>query len=147
MKVYYNSKLAKRLLFGNFKTCMFFGTVITKLAQLSARTKRHEGIHIRQFWECCVLGAVLWCLGHGAAHLFCGHLSAGWLLLVPFTYYLLYGGEWAISYAYHMIRGDARDRWNDEAYHASAFEMEAYAHENEPEYLFGSGDFNIVAVT
>ena len=92
MKVYYNSKLAKRLLFGNFKTCMFFGTVITKLAQLSARTKRHEGIHIRQFWECCVLGAVLWCLGHGAAHLFCGHLSAGWLLLVPFTYYLLYGG-------------------------------------------------------
>ena len=104
MKVYYNSKLAKRLLFGNFKTCMFFGTVITKLAQLSARTKRHEGIHIRQFWECCVLGAVLWCLGHGAAH------------------------------AYHMIRGDARDRWNDEAYHASAFEMEAYAHENEPEY-------------
>ena len=67
-------------------------------------------------------------------HLFCGHLSAGWLLLVPFTYYLLYGGEWAISYAYHMIRGDARDRWNDEAYHASAFEMEAYAHENEPEY-------------
>lgn len=72
MKVYYNSKLAKRLLFGNFKTCMFFGTVITKLAQLSARTKRHEGIHIRQFWECCVLGAVLWCLGHGAAHLFSG---------------------------------------------------------------------------
>ena len=49
MKVYYNSKLAKRLLFGNFKTCMFFGTVITKLAQLSASTKRHEGIHIRQF--------------------------------------------------------------------------------------------------
>ena len=114
MKVYYNSKLAKRLLFGNFKTCMFFGTVITKLAQLSARTKRHEGIHIRQFWECCVLGAVLWCLGHGAAHLFCGHLSAGWLLLVPFTYYLLYSREWAKSYAYHMIRGDARDRWNDE---------------------------------
>jgi len=33
-----------------------------------------------------------------------------------------------------MIRGDARDRWNDEAYHASAFELEAYAHENEPEY-------------
>ena len=109
MKVYYNSKLAKRLLFGNFKTCMFFGTVITKLAQLSARTKRHEGIHIRQFWECCVLGAVLWCLGHGAAHLFCGHLSAGWLLLVPFTYYLLYGGEWAISYACLLYTSDAAD--------------------------------------
>ena len=45
MKVYYNSKLAKRLLFGNFKTCMFFGTVITKLAQLSARTKRRGHPH------------------------------------------------------------------------------------------------------
>ena len=43
MKVYYNSKLAKRLLFGNFKTCMFFGTVITKLAQLSASTSASFG--------------------------------------------------------------------------------------------------------
>ena len=25
MKIYYDSKLAKSLLFGSFKTCMFFG--------------------------------------------------------------------------------------------------------------------------
>lgn len=134
MKVFYNSKLAKCLLFGNFKTCMFFGVVITKRLQISARSKRHEGIHIQQYWECYALGVVLWCVGHGAAHLFSGHLSAWWLLLGPFVYYLLYIVEWAISYAYHIARGDARDRWNDEAYHASAFEMEAYAHENDLEY-------------
>ncbi len=130
MKIYYNSKLAKCLLFGSFKTCMFFGVVITKLAQLSARIRRHEGIHIRQFWECCILGAALWGFLYGVAH-----LSACWLLLAPVTYYLLYGGEWAISYCYHILRGDARNRWNDEAYHASAFEMEAYAHEQEPDYM------------
>ena len=33
------------------------------------------------------------------------------------------------------LQGDARDRWNDAAYHASAFEMEAYAHEAEANYL------------
>ena len=41
------------------------------------------------------------------------------------------GVEWLISYVYHILQGDARDRWNDAAYHASAFEMEAYAHEAE----------------
>ena len=64
-----------------------------------------------------------------------GHVSAWWLLFVPTTFYLLYGVEWLISYVYHILRGDARDRWNDAAYHASAFEMEAYAHETEADYL------------
>ena len=64
-----------------------------------------------------------------------GHVSAWWLLFVPTTFYLLYGVEWLISYVYHILQGDARDRWNDAAYHASAFEMEAYAHEAEANYL------------
>ena len=29
MKIYYDSKLAKSLLFGSFKTCMFFGVVLS----------------------------------------------------------------------------------------------------------------------
>ena len=44
-------------------------------------------------------------------------------------------GRRLISYVYHILQGDARDRWNDAAYHASAFEMEAYAHEAEANYL------------
>lgn len=135
MKICYNSKLARSLLFGNFKTCMFFGVIITKLDMLTSRTKRHEGIHIRQYWECCAAAAALWSVGHATALLCGAHLTAWWLLMVPFIYYLLYGAEWVVSYTYHILRGDGRDRWNDEAYHASAFEMEAYAHEHEADYL------------
>ena len=78
---------------------------------------------------------VLWFLLHVGAALLGGHVSAWWLLFVPTTFYLLYGVEWLISYVYHILQGDARDRWNDAAYHASAFEMEAYAHEAEANYL------------
>lgn len=135
MKIFYNSSVAKRLLFRKFQTCMFFGVVLTKLSHLTARTERHENIHIRQFWECCIAGAVLWCIAYGAASVFKGQLALGWVLTVPFTYYLLFGAEWLSAFCYHLLRGDARDRWNDEAYHASAFEMEAYAHEAEADYL------------
>ena len=49
MKIYYDSKLAKSLLFGSFKTCMFFGVVLTEYTALSEKVKRHEGIHVRQY--------------------------------------------------------------------------------------------------
>ena len=42
MKIYYDSKLAKSLLFGSFKTCMFFGVVLTEYTALSEKVKRHE---------------------------------------------------------------------------------------------------------
>ena len=35
MKIYYDSKLAKSLLFGSFKTCMFFGVVLSEYTALS----------------------------------------------------------------------------------------------------------------
>ena len=121
MKIYYDSKLAKSLLFGSFKTCMFFGVVLTEYTALSEKVKRHEGIHVRQYWECLAASVVLWFLLHVGSALLGGHVSAWWLLFVPTTFYLLYGVEWLISYVYHILRGDARDRWNDAAYHASAF--------------------------
>ena len=50
MKIYYDSKLAKSLLFGSFKTCMFFfGASPTEYTALSEKVKRHEGIHVRQY--------------------------------------------------------------------------------------------------
>ena len=144
MKIYYDSKLAMSLLFGSFKTCMFFGVVLTECTALSEKVKRHEGIHVRQYWECLAAGVVLWFLLHVGAALLGGHVSAWWLLFVPTTFYLLYGVEWLISYVYHILRGDARDRWNDAAYHASAFEMEAYAHEAEADYLSSRRRFAFV---
>lgn len=97
--------------------------------------KSFTWIHVRQYWECLAASVVLWFLLHVGAALLGGHVSAWWLLFVPTTFYLLYGVEWLISYVYHILQGDARDRWNDAAYHASAFEMEAYAHEAEANYL------------
>ena len=135
MLICYRSKLAERLLFGNFRTMMFFGIVITKNAVLSATTKRHEGTHVRQYVECLLAGLALFVLAEGAAILCGSHVSPWWLAVVPLTYYGMYGAEWAVSYLYHIFRGDARGKWNDAAYHASAFEMEAYAHENDPDYL------------
>ena len=41
MKIYYDSKLAKSLLFGSFKTCMFFCVVLTEYTALSEKVKRH----------------------------------------------------------------------------------------------------------
>lgn len=135
MKIYYDSKLAKSLLFGSFKTCMFFGVVLIRVHALSEKVKRHEGFMFQAYWECLAASVVLWFLLHVGAALLGGHVSAWWLLFVPTTFYLLYGVEWLISYVYHILQGDARDRWNDAAYHASAFEMEAYAHEAEANYL------------
>ena len=39
MKIYYDSKLAKSLLFGSFKTCMFFGVVLTEYTALSEKVR------------------------------------------------------------------------------------------------------------
>lgn len=105
MKIYYDSKLAKSLLFGSFKTCMFFGVVLTEYTALSEKVKRHEGIHVRQYWECLAASVVLWFLLHVGSALLGGHVSAWWLLFVPTTFYLLYGVEWLISYVYHILRG------------------------------------------
>ena len=135
MLIFYQSGLAQLLLFGKFRTMMFFGVIITKNTSLTDKSKRHEGTHIKQYWECLLLGLVLWILIAGIVALCGGHVSCWWLCVVPLTYYLMYGATWAVSYLYHILKGDAREKWNDAAYHASAFEMEAYAHEDDPNYL------------
>ena len=127
-KIFYNSKLAKAILFGDYNTMMFFGIIITKQSELSAKTINHESIHVKQFIEVTVTFAVVL----GILSIF----TTPWILTAfPFAYYIVYGLECAVSYVYHFFKGDAVDKINDEAYYASAFEMEAYAHENDMEYL------------
>ena len=135
MKVYYNSTLARTILWKGYGTVMLFGAVFTKHAELPEDTVRHETIHAKQYRECCILAALLWPIVFGVMRLFGGSLSVWWLAGVPLFYYGLYGAECGISYAYHMLRGDAREKWNDAAYYSSAFEMEAYGHETDPDYL------------
>lgn len=135
--IFYDSKLAKCILFGSFQTIMLFGCIFTKNKTLSLCSQRHETIHVRQYFETLIVGALVFGL--------LGYLLSLWLwLIIPFTYYAVYLAEWAISCLFHIVKGDVRNTWNDRAYHASAFEMEAYGNEDNPYYLKGRKLFAFV---
>ena len=128
--IYYNSKLAKLILFGSYHTIMFFGFILTKFNVLSETVFRHEKTHQRQFFECMEIAAI-----PSALLLF--YVSAWWLLLIPLFYYILYGVEWFISLVYHLFADEriGGGKVNNNAYRASAFEMEAKLNQDNPNYL------------
>lgn len=128
--IYYNSKLAKLILFGSYHTIMFFGFILTKLKELSETTIRHERTHQKQFFECMEIAAI-----PSASLAF--NVSAWWLLLIPLFYYILYGVEWFISLVYHLFTDEriGGGKVNNNAYRASAFEMEAKLNQDNPNYL------------
>lgn len=88
--IYYNSKLAKLILFGGYTTIMLFGFILTKLKELSETTIRHERIHQKQFFECMEIAAI-------PSVLLAFYVSAWWLLLIPLFYYILYLTEWFVK--------------------------------------------------
>ena len=48
-RIFYNSRLAKYLLWSGYSTVMLFGYVLTKVSEpLSFRIKRHESSHAEQ---------------------------------------------------------------------------------------------------
>lgn len=128
--IYYNSKLAKLILFGSYHTIMLFGFILTKLKELSETTIRHERIHQKQFFECMEIAAI-------PSVLLSLYVSAWWLLLIPIFYYILYGVEWFISFVYHLFTDEriGGGKVNANAYRASAFEMEAKFNQDNPNYL------------
>lgn len=128
--IYYNSKLAKLILFGRYHTIMFFGFILTKFNVLSETVFRYEKTHQEQFFECMEIAAI-------PSVLLAFHVSAWWLLLIPLFYYILYGVEWFISLVYHLFTDDevGGGKVNANAYRASAFEMEAKLNQDNPNYL------------
>ena len=128
--IYYNSKLAKLILFGSYHTIMLFGFILTKLKELSETTIRHERTHQKQFFECMEIAAI-------PSVLLSLYVSACWLLLIPLFYYILYGVEWFISLVYHLFTDEriGGGKVNANAYRASAFEMEAKLNQDNPNYL------------
>ena len=128
--IYYNSKLAKLILFGSYHTIMLFGFILTKLKELSETTIRHERTHQKQFFECMEIAAI-------PSVLLSLYVSAWWLLLIPLFYYILYGVEWFISFVYHLFTDEriGGGKVNNNAYRASAFEMEAKLNQDNPNYL------------
>ena len=85
------------------------------------RSDRHEHIHGEQQKELLVAGmaisCILWLVG-------CGWWS---LIVLPIRFYLWYGIEYLIRWAYYKNR--------DTAYRNIAFEREAYAKEDDVVYL------------
>lgn len=114
---YYNSRLAKLILFSGYSTIMLFGFILTKLNTLPTTTLRHENIHRRQYVECMVLSLPV-------ALPLCWLVSWWFLLLIPMFYYILYIGEWM-----------ARLFMSGNAYRNISFEREAYQNQNNPGYL------------
>lgn len=133
-RVFYDSKLAKFLLFDGYTTIMLFGFIFTKYKKLMPSTLRHEKIHCKQY-EDCLIAFLLPFILLGILH------SWWWMILYPLMFYILYGIEWAISMIYNTIRMLIVDkrfhpiRANDKTYYASAFEMEAYDNEGKIDYL------------
>lgn len=128
-RIFYNSRLAKYLLWSGYSTAMLFGYICTKYSEpLSFRIKRHESIHCEQYWEVTVaafLVAVVLQLVFG---------GGWWLVAVPFVYYVIYFLEAAITWCFRLVT----DGWKSAArmtYEYSMFEQEARAGEGDVGYV------------
>lgn len=132
-KIYFNNRLAKILLsLSSCHTIMLFGFVVSKLEKerITKVIENHEFIHVVQYWVCFTIGSVL------AIPLV--YSVSWWFILLPaLLYYFLYITEAGISFVHHFFSTKKKDPAGatDKAYRNSAMEMEAYANENNFEYL------------
>lgn len=131
-KVFYESWIAKHLLFASYTTITLFAWVFTKWSEKEARqsTINHECVHARQWIELTVASGFLIWFGM----LLFGY-SAWWLLLSVMTFYIWYVLEFVVKWFYGSIMG------NYNAYKNISFEREARLSEKDNNYLENSGYF------
>lgn len=127
--VFYESRIAKLFTFiPNFKTIMLFGLVLTEHQFLSKTVLAHEKVHQRQYQDCFGAGLALAIITMFT--LFAFGIQSLWMLLLVllpiFLYYIVYGTEYLISFAYRSFKHKHLVMANDSAYCSSAMEMEAY---------------------
>lgn len=130
-KVFYESWIAKHLLFSGYSTITLFAWVFTKWTEALARqsTINHECVHARQWTELTIAsGLIIW-----AGMLIFG-FSAWWLLLSSVVFYLWYVVEWSIR----VIVGCFSSH---DAYRMVSFEREARLAETDSNYLENSRYF------
>lgn len=125
MKVFYESKLAKWLLWQDYSTITLGCFVFTKKTkeEMKQRVLNHEAIHVRQWEECMIASAILLTLV-----MLLTEFSVWIYLLCPLWFYLQYGLEYVVSRVYHSDG-------NKISYGNSAFEMEAKSNEMIDGYL------------
>lgn len=130
-RIYYNSWLAKAILWSGYSTAMFFGKIGTKhdaSEPLSERVKRHESIHCEQYWE---VTAAMFIVAVILQLIFGG---GWWLVAVPFMYYVFYFLEAAITWTYRLFKNGWKEA-AEKAYKYSMFEQEAKDGESIPGYV------------
>lgn len=132
MKVFYESKVAKWLLWRGYSTITLGCYVFTKRSKEETQptTLNHEAIHVRQWTELTVLSATLCLLGF----LF-GNMPFTGIFISPFIFYVWYGLEWFIRLAVLCTKTDDDDTLFSKAYHAVSFEREAYGNALNTDYL------------
>ena len=132
MKVFYESKLAKWLLWQGYSTITLGCFVFTKKSkdEIKQSTINHEAIHVRQWEELMIASAALL-----TVIMFFTGFGLWVYLLCPLWFYLQYGIEYANSRVYHFFKGLHGADGNEVAYANSAFEMEAKSNEDVDGYL------------
>lgn len=107
--------------FGDYETINLFGVLFTK-GYVCMKERNHEKIHTEQIKECSVLSFVI--IGLLCCIL---NLSIFWILLSPITFYVLYFLEYFIIRFFHKKQINA--------YYDISFEEEAYANEDDFNYI------------
>lgn len=128
-RIFYNSRLAKYLLWSGYSTVMLFGYICTKYSEpLSFRIKRHESIHAEQYGEVTMLSFLV------ALVLQIIFGGGWWFVPVPVMYYVLYFLEAAFTWSVRLCTHG----WNEAAemaYDNSMFEQEVRDGEDVVGYI------------
>ena len=133
-KIFYDSWLAKTLLFAGYSTITLAAWVLTKNKTLSQGTINHECTHARQWVELSVSsGLLLW-----AGMLIFGY-SAWWFLMAASSFYIWYIVEYLIRRFIGFF--SSSDNKQNDAYRLVSFEQEAQLAENDNNYLENSTYF------
>lgn len=132
-KVFYNSKVAKSLLyFSECHTITLGPFVFSKLRQseMPQHVRNHECTHARQWIELTVLAGLILL---GLVLLL--EISAWWLLASGVVFYAWYGIEYLIRAMVYSVTNDCPKGERKDAYMMVSFEREAYGSEFDCNYL------------
>lgn len=131
-KVFYDSKIAKTILFDGYSTITIFAWVLTIYKTLTQETINHECTHARQWIELTVASGLLLWIG-----ILIWDYSAWYLVLSLIIFYLWYGLEYIIRRCIGLFSSDKGDKQNI-AYREVSFEQEARMAEKDDNYLENS---------
>lgn len=130
-KVFYDSKIAKAILFDGYSTITIFAWVLTIYKKLTQETINHECTHARQWIELTVAGGLFIWLG-----MLIFDYSEWYIAISPILFYLWYGLEYYIRRIMGLFASG--DNKQHTSYREVSFEQEARLAEKDNNYLENS---------